>query len=331
MTESPGLVSVVVPVYNGSATIAELVKRLLAVFESESRACEILLVNDCSPDNSWEVIQALADAHPQVRGLSLMRNFGQHNALLAGIRQARGEITVTMDDDLQNPPEEVLRLLAGVTQGHDVVYGVPDAGRHGMFRDFASFAAKLALRVGLGFQHANYTSAFRAFRTKLREAFAQFDAKYVSMDVLLTWATNDFSWVVVQHNERPTGKSGYTLRKLLSHTVNMVTSFSTLPLRIASLVGFLFTAFGAVVLIYSLAAYLIYDRAVPGFTFLASIIAIFAGVQLFSLGIIGEYIGRIHQRALNQPCYVISLLRSANRNSNRSSGSSSRCRWKAVP
>jgi undecaprenyl-phosphate 4-deoxy-4-formamido-L-arabinose transferase len=306
MTETPGLVSIVIPVYNGSATIAELAERLLAVFRSMNRACEILLVNDGSPDNSWEVIRALADAHPQVRGLNLMRNFGQHNALLAGIRQASGEITVTMDDDLQNPPEEVPKLLEGVAGGHDVVYGVPDEGRHGMFRDFASFAAKFGLRVGLGFKHANYTSAFRAFRTELRDAFAQFDAKYVSMDVLLTWATTDFSSVVVQHNERPAGKSGYTLRKLLSHTINMVTSFSTLPLRIASLVGFLFTAFGAVVLVYSLVVYLIYDRAVPGFTLLASIIAIFAGVQLFSLGIIGEYIGRIHQRALNQPCYVIS-------------------------
>jgi glycosyltransferase involved in cell wall biosynthesis len=306
MNGTPGLVSIVIPVYNGSATIGELVERLLAEFESKGRACEILLVNDGSPDNSWEVIQALAAAHPAVRGLKLMRNFGQHNALLAGIRQAGGEITVTMDDDLQNPPEEVTKLLEGVAAGRDVVYGVPFEGRHGMFRDFASFAVKFALRVGLGYQHAGYTSAFRAFRTKLRNAFADFDAKYVSIDVLLTWATTDFSWVVVQHNERPAGKSGYTLRKLLSHTVNMVTSFSSLPLRIASLVGFVFTAFGFVVLIYSLFVYVFHGRAVPGFTFLASIVAIFSGVQLFSLGIIGEYIGRIHQRALNQPCYVIS-------------------------
>jgi undecaprenyl-phosphate 4-deoxy-4-formamido-L-arabinose transferase len=306
MAGIPGLVSIVIPVYNGSATITELVERLLAVFESEAGQCEILLVNDGSPDDSWAVIQTLANAHPQVRGLNLMRNFGQHNALLAGVRQARGEVTVTMDDDLQNPPEEVPKLLSGIAEGRDVVYGIPHQGRHGMFRDFASFAVKLALRLGLGFRHASHTSAFRAFRTQLRDAFAQFDAKYVSMDVLLTWATTDFSWVEVEHDERPSGKSGYTLRKLLSHTINMVTSFSTLPLRIASIVGFLFTAFGVLVLVYSLAVFLIYDRAVPGFTFLASIIAIFAGVQLFSLGIIGEYIGRIHQRALNQPCYVIS-------------------------
>lgn len=305
MTEQAGLVSIVVPVYNGSATITALAERLLAVFNAMNRPCEILLVNDGSQDDSWRVIRALAAAHPQVRGLNLMRNFGQHNALLAGIRAASGKVIVTMDDDLQNPPEEVPKLLAKVEEGHTVVYGVPAEGRHGPVRDFASFAVKFALRVGLGFRHASHTSAFRAFRTPLRDAFANFGAKYVSIDVLLTWATNDFSWVAVEHKEREAGKSGYTLRKLLSHTVNMVTSFSRLPLRIASLIGFAFMLFGILVLLYSLAVYLFRGQVVPGFTFLASIIAIFSGVQLFSLGIIGEYIGRIHQRVLDQPCYVV--------------------------
>jgi len=305
MTGSSGLVSVVIPVYNGSATITELVERLLVVFRNINRSCEILLVNDGSQDASWNTINALAAGHSEVRGLNLMRNFGQHNALLAGIRQARGDAVVTMDDDLQNPPEEVPKLLDELEQGHAVVYGVPEGGRHGLFRDFASVAAKFALRVGLGYDHASHTSAFRAFRTELRNAFADFGAKYVSIDVLLTWATTDFSWVAVQHEERSAGRSGYTLRKLLSHTINMVTSFSSLPLRIASIIGFVFTVFGIGVLLYSLILFILHGQAVPGFTFIASIIAIFSGVQLFSLGIIGEYIGRIHQRALDQPSYVI--------------------------
>jgi undecaprenyl-phosphate 4-deoxy-4-formamido-L-arabinose transferase len=292
-------------VYNGSATIRELADRLLAVFRQQPRDCEIIMVNDGSQDNSWEVICTLVAAHPQISGLRMMRNFGQHNALLAGIRQARGDIIVTMDDDLQNPPEEIPKMLERLEQGHAVVYGIPTEAKHGMFRDFSSWAAKFALRVGLGFKHASRTSAFRAFRTPLREAFADFGAKYVSIDVLLTWATTDFDAVVVAHNERVKGKSGYTLRKLLSHTINMVTSFSPLPLRIASFVGFMFTAFGLLVLAYSLVVFIVKGRAVPGFTFLASIIAVFSGVQLFSLGIIGEYIGRIHQRALDQPCYVV--------------------------
>ena len=234
-----------------------------------------------------------------------MRNYGQHNTLLAGIRNARGSIVVTMDDDLQNPPEEIPKLLEKLKEGHDVAYGIPQEGRHGLCRDTASWAVKAALRVGLGYRHASYTSAFRAFHTHLREAFSDFQAKFVSIDVILTWATADFSWVVVSHEERAAGQSGYTLRKLLNHAVNMVTSFSSLPLRVASIVGFVFFAFGMLVLFYSLLVFMIHGRAVPGFTFLASIISVFSGVQLFSLGIIGEYIGRIHQRALDQPCYVI--------------------------
>jgi undecaprenyl-phosphate 4-deoxy-4-formamido-L-arabinose transferase len=305
MTESPGLVSVIVPVYNSQDTLEPLVDRLIKVFRERTDECEILLVNDGSHDLSWNVIQTLASSHREVHGLNLMRNFGQHNALLAGIRQAKGETVVTMDDDLQNPPEEVPKLLDKLADGHAVVYGNPDQEKHGIFRDNASVFVKIALRVGLGYKHASHTSSFRAFRTQLRNAFSQFDAKHVSIDVLLTWATTDFSWVVVQHRERESGSSGYTLRKLLSHTVNMLTSFSTLPLRIASFVGFAFMVFGVVVLLYAFTVYLVGGRGVPGFTFLASIIAIFSGVQLFSLGVIGEYIGRIHQRALNQPCYVI--------------------------
>jgi undecaprenyl-phosphate 4-deoxy-4-formamido-L-arabinose transferase len=263
------------------------------------------MINDGSSDNSWDVIRSLAKQNPQVLGLRMMRNFGQHNALLAGIRRAKGEVVVTMDDDLQNPPEEIPKMLQELERGHAVVYGVPAEGKHGIFRDFSSWAAKFALRVGLGYKHAGHTSAFRAFRTELRNAFADFGAKYVSIDVLLTWATTDFSWVVVKHEDRKSGRSGYTLRKLLKHTLNMVTSFSTLPLRVGVMVGFTFTLFGGVVLLYSLFKFVIYGQVVPGFTFLASIIAIFSGVQLFSLGIIGEYIGQIHQRALEQPCYII--------------------------
>ena len=306
MTETTGLVSVVIPVYNGADTLEPLVTRLLKVFQDQANECEILMVNDGSQDHSWKIIQTLASDHQQVHGLNLMRNFGQHNALLAAIRQAKGEIIVTMDDDLQNPPEEVPRLLAKLAEGHDVVYGNPDQEQHGLVRDNASVFVKIALRLGLGFKHASHTSAFRAFRTQLRNAFSGYEAKHVSIDVLLTWATADFSWVLVEHNERLSGGSGYSLHKLLSHTINIVTSFSSLPLRIATFIGFIFMAFGILILLYALLGYFIYGRGVPGFAFLASIIAIFSGVQLFSLGIIGEYIGRIHQRVLNQPCYIIS-------------------------
>jgi undecaprenyl-phosphate 4-deoxy-4-formamido-L-arabinose transferase len=234
-----------------------------------------------------------------------MRNFGQHNAILAGIRQARGDVIVTMDDDLQNPPDEIPKLLEKLNQGYDVVYGVPEQEQHGKFRDTASIFTKFALRVGLGFKHASKSSAFRVFRTRLRRAFTHYESRFVSIDVLLTWATSNFSWVTVRHEERTVGQSGYNLRKLISHTMNIVTSFSTIPLKLASITGFIFTGFGLLFLFYILFNYFVHGSSVPGFAFLGSMISIFSGVQLFSLGIIGEYIGRIHQRALNEPCYVI--------------------------
>ena len=298
--------SVIVPVYYGENSIAELVERLVGVFHERAQTFEILLVNDGSEDGSWAVIRELSSKYPEVKGIDLMRNFGQHNAILAGIRQAAGEVIVTMDDDLQNPPEEVPKLLDKLAEGHDVVYGVPEEEQHGKFRDSASVMTKFLMRVGLGFKQANKSSAFRAFRTELRRAFEDFHSRFVSIDVLLTWATRDFHWVAVRHDERKAGKSGYNLRKLFTHMMNMVTSFSTIPLKLASIVGFTFTAFGFLFLFYILFNYFVHGSSVPGFAFLGSMIAIFSGVQLFSLGIIGEYIGRIHQRALNEPCYVIS-------------------------
>ena len=305
MDESPALVTVVIPVYNGADTLGALVERLLLVFERYSVDCEILMVNDGSQDSSWEIIKGLAADHSQVRGIDLIRNFGQHNALLAGIRQAHGAIIVTMDDDLQNPPEEVPRLLDRLNEGFDVVYGVPDGERHGLFRDAASVLTKFALRWVLGLKHARHISAFRALRTKLREAFGEFRSTDVSIDVLLTWGTNAFSHVVVEHKERERGRSGYNFRKLAGHAIDMVTSFSTVPLRVATVVGFIFMIFGIATLVYLLAIYFVGTVGVAGFTFLASLIAIFSGVQLFSLGIIGEYLARIHMRALERPPYLI--------------------------
>ena len=305
MDKTPGLASVVVPVYNGADTLEDLVARLLRVFQKNPGECEILMVNDGSTDCSWQVIKRLAAEHPQVCGIDLIRNFGQHNALLAGIRQANGTIIITMDDDLQNPPEEVPCLLDRLNDGFDVVYGVPEGGRHGLFRDAASLLTKVALRWTLGFKHARHISAFRVFRAHLRDAFAEFRSTHVSIDVLLTWGTSAFSYVPVEHNDRERGNSGYNFRKLAGHAIDMVTSFSTVPLRVATMVGFIFMFFGIATLIYLLAIYFFGAISVAGFTFLASLIAIFSGVQLFSLGIIGEYIARIHMRALERPPYLI--------------------------
>lgn len=298
-------VSIVVPVYNSAATLGPLVNRLQPVLKEVAEDFELILVNDGSQDSSWVVASDLASENDWVRSIDLMRNYGQHNALLCGIRAARFAVVITMDDDLQNPPEEIPKLLTELAAGHDVVYGTPVTEQHGRYRNLASIATKFVLHHSMGASTARKISAFRAFRQPLRDAFAGYHSQYVSIDVLLTWGTVRFSQVPVSHQPRKEGRSNYTIAKLFTHTLNMVTGFSTLPLRIASLVGFAFTFFGILVLAYAVGRYLLQDAQVPGFAFLASVIAIFSGAQLFALGIIGEYLARMHFRMMELPAYTI--------------------------
>jgi undecaprenyl-phosphate 4-deoxy-4-formamido-L-arabinose transferase len=298
-------VSVVVPVFNSEQTLGLLVSRLEAVLSEQTDKFEVILVNDASRDGSWNVARRLAHEKPFVRALSLMRNYGQHNALLAGIRRAQGEIIVTLDDDLQNPPEEIPKLLAQIERGFDVVYGVPENEQHGFLRDIASVVTKLTLQNAMGAETARNISAFRAFRTELREGFRDYRGSYVSMDVLLTWGTTGFTSLTVRHEPRRAGMSNYTLRKLVIHALNMMTGFSTMPLQFASLVGFAFTLVGLLVFVYVVGRFFISGGSVPGFPFLASIIAMFSGAQLFALGIIGEYLARVHFRMMDKPSYAV--------------------------
>lgn len=300
----PG-VSVVIPVYNSGAILPELVARLQPVVQGLGRPHELILVNDGSRDESWETIDRLAAAQPWIRGLRLMRNYGQHNALLAGIRAARFDTIVTMDDDLQHPPEELPKLLAAFTPGLDVLYGTPEKLQHGLWRDISSAVTKLVLQRAMGSQTARLVSAWRVFRTSVRAGFANYNSPFVNIDVLLTWSSNRFGSVVVRHEARARGQSNYSVAHLIRHTLNMMTGFSVLPLQLASVVGFAFTLFGVAVLVYVVGRYLLFGSTVAGFPFLASIIAIFSGAQLFALGIIGEYLARIHFRTMNQPAYTV--------------------------
>jgi len=297
--------SVIVPVYNSEASLLELVNRLRPVLQTIADDAELILINDASTDKSWEIVQQLAKQNAWIRGINLMRNYGQHNAVLCGIRFARFEIIVTMDDDLQHPPEELPRLLIALEQGCDVVYGIPEREQHGLARDLASQLTKLALQHAMGAETARNVGAFRIFRTDVRNAFSSYHGPYVALDVLLTWGARSFAAVRVRRDPRKHGRSGYSARKLVVTALNLTTGFSTLPLHIASFLGFLFTAFGLSVLAYVIGRYLIEGGSVPGFPFLASLIAIFSGVQLFALGIIGEYLARIHLRTMDRPPYVV--------------------------
>ncbi|MGI9252344.1 MAG: glycosyltransferase family 2 protein [Thermomicrobiales bacterium] len=300
----PG-VSAVVPVYNSASTIERLTSRIAAALTALGEPFEIILVNDGSADGSWREIETAAARHPGVRGVDLMRNYGQHSALLCGIRAARHEVIVTLDDDLQNPPEEIGALLAALGPGVDVVYGAPENARHGLARNAASRITKLALQGAMGVETVRSISSFRAFRTPVRDAFAEYRSPTVNIDVLLTWGTTRFASVLVRHEERAEGRSTYTVRKLIAHALSMITGFSVLPLQFATMLGFVFTLMGMLVFLYVIGSYLFRGTSVAGFPFLACIIAIFSGVQLFAIGMIGEYLARVHVRTMDRPSYVV--------------------------
>jgi glycosyltransferase involved in cell wall biosynthesis len=297
--------SIVIPVFKAERTLGMLYDQLVKCVPELCDAFEIIFVEDGGGDNSWAIIEKLASQDNRVRGIRLSRNYGQHNALLCGIRAARYEILLTMDDDLQHPASEIPKLLAALESGADVVYGVPVEGQHGVFRGLASRAIRTTLAVVMRVRAARNVSPFRAFRTRLRNGFSDYRSPTVSIDVLLGWTTSNFSAVKVSFSRRAAGTSNYSISRLFLQALDLITSFSVLPLRLASIIGFLFVMLGMGIFLYVIVGYMLHNAVVPGFTFLASIVTVFAGVQLFTLGIFGEYLARIHYRSMDRPPYLV--------------------------
>ena len=297
-------ISVIVPTFRSPTTLPRLVERIVGCdwFTNHS---ELLIVDDGNIDETWQVILGLAERHNQVRGLRLGRNFGQHAALLAGVRSARNAIVVTLDDDLQNPPEEVPKMLLALSDDVDVVYGLPARRQQSPWRNFTSMGSKWLMRYALNFSNAEDISAFRVFRTNLREAFDGDLGPGVSIDALLNWSTTRFVSVEVSHESRREGRSNYSFSKLLRFMLDTATGYSTVPLRFATGLGLVTILLSVGVLAWVLIRPAITGESVPGFPFLASTIAIFSGTQLLVLGILGQYIGRMHFRVMNKPTYTI--------------------------
>lgn len=294
--------SIVVPVYRGEKLVEPLVKELVKTLPSFTQNYEVILVNDGSPDNSWDVIQRLAREHKNVKGIHLMRNYGQHNATLCGVRTARYEVTVTMDQDLQHRPEDIPLLLAKLGEGYDVVYGAPKKLPQGFIRNLLTATIKRLLSNTMGIPSVKNISAFRGFYTHLRDAFTNFQSPSLTLDVLLSWGTTRFTSVPV--NIAHAEQSNYSFSALVRAALLILTGYSTRPLRFASWVGFVMTLFGLGVFGYVLFIYFT-AGSLPGFPFLASIIALFSGAQLFALGIFGEYMARMFDRSMDRPTYVI--------------------------
>lgn len=305
--------SIVVPVYNSSSTLSTLVERLAKVADNIAENYEIVLIDDSSCDDSWSVIQPLRELYrSNLVAVQLMRNYGQHNAIMCGLGIARGKYIVTMDDDLQNPPEEIPKLLKCIKQHDlDLVYGSPPTRKHAAWRNIGSLIVLHFYRMI--FRNPVSPTSFRIMRHQLAQSVMFYDLNFTYLDGLLAWCTNRIAGVEVEHHQRQQGGSGYSLSKLLNLALNLYTNFSLIPLQIVTALGFLTAASGFMIGIYYLFQYLNSSIAVPGFASTIITVLILGGVQLLALGVIGEYLGRLHLNVNRKPQYVIrNLYRSEN-------------------
>lgn len=297
--------SIVVPVYNSAGTLSTLLERLTQVIDQLTQRYEIILVDDGSRDASWQVIQALRETYGnRLVAVQLMRNYGQHNTLMCGLGMASGEYVVTMDDDLQNPPEEIPRLLAHIKKhGLDLVYGCPSEREHPAWRNLGS---KLVIHFyHTVFRNPVTPTPFRIMRHQLAHSVLFYDLNFTYLDGLLAWCTSRIAGVEVEHHPRAQGSSGYSMSKLLLMALNLYTNFSLIPLQLVSGLGFITAFSGFLVGIYYLSQYFFSNIAVPGFASTIIAVLILGGAQLLALGVIGEYLGRLHLNVNRKPQYVI--------------------------
>lgn len=303
-TDSVPDVSIVVPVYGGSAALPELCRRLDEAMQSAGLDHEVILVDDRGQAEAWSAICAVAAQYPRVRGLRLGRNFGQHAATICGIAHARGEWIVTMDDDLEHPPESVPALLAAGNEDYPLVYGVFEKRTHTAYRNLSSELMRRLLKRAFPDLNEDYCS-FRAIHAPLAKQLDRFGLNRPYIDGMLSWLTSSTRSVSVPHEQRQHGESTYTLRKLLSHAANIFVTFSYLPLRIATFSG---AGLAGISFLYLL--YVIYGRLTggitnPGYASLMSVVLFACGIQLLILGVVGEYVGRLMGATFRRPVYVV--------------------------
>ncbi|HEX6811688.1 MAG TPA: glycosyltransferase family 2 protein [Planctomycetota bacterium] len=296
--------SVVIPVFRGADTIGPLVERLEAELKAD-RELEIVLVNDGSPDDSGAVCRALATARPHVRFVDLSRNFGEHNAVMAGLNHCTGDAAVILDDDFQNPPAEVRKLVDKLAEGFDVVWSRYAVKHHAWFRNLGSRFNDSVATLMLGKPRGLYLSSFKAISRFVIDEVVRYRGPFPYLDGLVLRITRNYTTVLCQHDPRHVGKSGYTLRKLISLWLNMFTGFSVLPLRLASLAGITVAMIGTVLGVWFLIERLNHPEIQSGWASIIVTVLIVSGIQLLVLGVIGEYLGRLFLQDNGRQQFVV--------------------------
>ena len=298
-------ISFVIPCYNSESTIKNVVSEIVSTISCKIPDYEILLVNDGSGDGTLKTIREIVEANEHVKGVDLARNFGQHSALMAGIKLCQGDIAICLDDDGQSPADEVPKLLDELDKGYDVVYAKYQHKQHSLYRNLGSMLNGWMTEIMLRKPKGLYLSSFFAMRRFVIDEIAQYDSPYPYLMGLVLRTTDNIGNVDVTHRGRVSGESGYTFRKLLKLWLNGFTAFSVKPLRIATLSGFTLAALGILFGIWIVIKKIVFDVAPVGWSSLAAMIMFIGGMMMIMQGMVGEYIGRIYLSMNRNPQYVI--------------------------
>lgn len=299
-------ISFVIPCYASEKTIAGVVEEIEVTVKSRTEYdYEIILVNDHSPDNVWQEIKRLAEENSHIKGISFSKNFGQHSALMAGYRQAKGDIIISLDDDGQTPADELYRLIDKLDEGYDVVYATYDNKKHSRFRNFGSKINNYMCEKLLGKPKGLMVTSYFAMRDFVAREICRYENPYTYVIGLVFRTTNNIGTIAVNHREREVGQSGYSLSKLIGLWMNGFTAFSIKPLRMASFTGVIFAILGFLYVIYIIINKIVNPNVPVGWSSTGAIILIVGGVILCVLGMLGEYLGRVYISLNKSPQYVI--------------------------
>ena len=300
------IISVVIPCYRSEKTIEFVVDEIKReILKREGNQYQIILVNDCSPDRTFEVISRLAANDPQILGLDLARNFGQNNARIAAIPYIEGDVAVCMDDDGQHPADQIYKLVDKINEGYDLVYAKFQRQKQSLFRRFASRVNTKLLELNGTKKKGIFNSPFLAWSKFAVEMLKQYHSPFVSAGAYLMRVTDRIANVDVEQRERIAGHSGYTLKKLVNLWLTEFTNFSLIPLRLAAIIGCCSAAIGMLMGVVLVVRKIIYPGIAVGYTSMMTVILIVGGIIMFMLGMLGEYVGKIYMTISNLPQHVV--------------------------
>ena len=300
------MISIVIPCYNSHTTLPSVISGIDdAMRRMKDEKYEIILVNDCSPDNTAEVIEGLCNEKPYIKGVDLVRNFGQHAALMAGFHYVTGDIVVCMDDDGQTPADEIWKLIEQIKAGHDAVYARYGEKHHSLFRNIGSRLNDIMADVMLGKPKELYVSSYFAIKRFLVDEIVKYSNPYPYVIGLVLRSTRDIVNVDITHHDRLAGTSGYSIGKLVGLWMNGFTAFSIKPLRVATCCGAIMALGGFVLGLVTIIRKLMGLNYIMGYSGIITTLTVIGGIMLLMLGIIGEYIGRIYISLNSSPQYIV--------------------------